>query len=328
MTKKFDKKTHPGNFPVRVLRHNITSHFESVREGTFKQVQDGVESGKVYPGIQVKIEKEHLKTPYADCDQNSIHIQENYIGYLWAMCYSLFVIYEEGVQKRIISGHYEGIINFDTPLLQRAKSLFEWALTLKDEYSDWDLSLPNPEQHNNSIEEWYAEKVNGIFQDVVVYDLFHEFSHLVNNHCDSLADIFGKRTAELTEEDITLYKQIETEADNSAFDSIVAESDSEKYKLHKGIAIILAHCTSLFVIKNPKSVKQPTHQDIDNRIIYSIERLNLKDLSSSDYLWYLGALTCKFFFDRHGIQTDIRPSDTTNGLFFRYLDEFDKLKKE
>jgi hypothetical protein len=205
--------------------------------------------------------------------------------------------------------------------------LLEWSISLKDEYSDWDLSLPNPEKPNNLTEEWYSEKVNGIFQDAIVYDLFHEFSHLVNSHGDALCNILGKKVSELGEEEITLFKQIETEADNYAFDSIIEESDSEKYKLHKGVAIILAHCTSLFVMKNPKSVKQLKHPDIDNRILNSITRLNLKDLSSSDYLWYLGALTCKLFFDLHRIQSDITPADSPEDLFFRYLRIFDELKK-
>jgi hypothetical protein len=311
-----------------VLRHNITSHFEKVRDNTFKQVFEGVAQSKLKPGIQVTIQEQPLRTPFADCNARTIHLDENYIAYLWAMSYSLFVTYEEGVKKRIISEHFTGIINYDTDLLKRAKLLFDWAVSLKDTFSKWDLNLPNPEHHNNDTERWYAEKVNGIFQDIVIYDLFHEFAHLFNDHCNALTGIFGKKTYALTEEDITLCKQIETEADNYAFDSIVETSDSEQYKLHKGVAIILAHCTSLFVLKNPNSVKQSIHPDIDNRILNSITRLNLKDYSSADYIWYFGALCCKFFFDKHSIATDASPADTTKDLFFRYLDKFDEIKKE
>lgn len=327
MTQKFTSSTHPGNFPVRILRHNIIDHFEGVRDNTFNKVFEGVSQGKVRPGIIVKIEQNTLTTPFADCDNGAINLQENFIGYLWAMCYSIFVIYEEGVQKRMLSGQFSGDIEFDTDLLKRAKALFEWAISLKDNYSNWDLTLPNPEQHKNRTEEWYAGIVNGIFLDAIIYDVFHEFSHLVNNHCHALSDILRKSSSELTEEDVTLYKQIETEADNYAFDSIIEESDDEKYKLHKGLAIILAHCSNLFVVRNPKLVKQPTHPDIDSRILNSIERINLKDLKSSDYVWYLGAMSCKFFFDHHKINTDISPSDTTKDLFFRYLENFDEIKK-
>lgn len=328
MKEKFSTSTHPGNFPIRVLRHNITSHFESVgNKMASGLIFEAVIKGKVKDRIDVKIEKEPLKCPYADCGQKKICLQENYIGFIWAMCYSLFVIYEEGVQKRIISGQFAGFINFDTPLLKRAKQLFDWAISLKDSYSDWDLNLPNPEKHYNETEEWYAGKVNGIFLDIIIYQLFHEFAHLVNNHCSALSDIFEKKTSELTEEQIVRYKEIESEADNYAFESIIEESDSEKYKLHKGVAIILSHCTNLFIVKNPKSVKQQTHPDIDNRILSSIQKLGLKDVSSSDYLWYLGALSCKFFFDLHKIDTDILPSETTRDLFFRYLNVFDDIKK-
>ena len=329
MINKFTKSTHPGNFPVRVLRHNITNHFEEVANSKSSGlIYEAVRDKKVQAGIEVKIEKRPLKTPYADCNNYKICLQENFIGFIWAMCYSLFVIYEEGVQKRIITGQFDGFINFNTDLLKRAKQLFDWAISLKVQYSDWDLTLPNPESHKNEMEKWYAGKANGIFQDLIIYDLFHEFAHLVNNHCDVLSDILGKKTHELTEEQITRCIEIESEADNYAFESIVEELDSEKYKLHKGMAIILSHCTSLFVIMNPKSVKQLTHPDIDNRILNSITRLGLTDVYSSDYLWYLGALCCKLFFNLHKIDADITPSGTTKDLFFRYLEVFDKIKKE
>lgn len=283
--------------------------------------------GDVKPGIKWHIEKAPVKSPYADCGSQEIHLQETYLGFVWAMTYSLLIIYEEGVQKRMISGCFSGMIKYDTQLLQRARQLFEWAVSLKDSYSDWDLSLPNPERHNNPTEKWYAEKVNGLFQDIVVYSLFHEYAHLTNEHCAALKNLFGKPLSELKAEEIALWKRIETEADIVAFESIIDKaSDSEQYKLHKGVAIVLAHSMMLFILRNPKSVTQIVHPDVDNRIHYSISQLSLQDPSSQDYIWYLGSLCCKFFFDLHSIPTDLSTTNTTEDLFFRYLGVFDSIK--
>lgn len=328
MTNQFTQESHPGNFPTRILRYNITDHFANVRDTTYEYVLEGVSSGKVNAGIEVDIDRAPIRTPFADCETKIIHLQESFIGFMWALSYSMFVIHEEGVQKKLLANQFRGQINFDSDLLKRAKALFDWAITLKDEYSDWDPNLPNPESFLNDTEKWYAEKVNGIFSDAITYDLFHEFSHLVNNHCEGLGNLLKKEAKKLTVEERALYKQIETEADNNAFDSIIQEFDSEKYKLHKGLAIIIAHVASLFIIKNPRSVKQIVHPDIDNRISNSIERLNLDEDADSDYVWSFGALACKFFFDNHGIPTDLSDSATTKELFFRYLNKFDELKSE
>lgn len=326
-TGSFTQQSHPGNFPVRVLANNIIAHFETVRDNTLTSLQASVLKGKVKPGIKWRIAQEPAKTPYAHCGTTEIHLQETFVGFVWAMTYSVWVIYEEGIQKRLLSNTFTGKIEYNTPLLQRAKQLFDWAVTLKDNYSNWDLTLPNPEQHNTVTEEWYAERVNGIFQDIIVYDLFHEYAHLVNDHCHALEDLLGRPSHSLTEEDITLWKQTENEADIVAFDSIIdSTSQSQDYKLHKGIAVVLAHSLMLFVLRNPKNVKQVVHPDVDNRILNSITRLGLEKPEDQDYIWYLGSLCCKFFFDAHSISTDTTPAATTEALFFRYLDIFDSLK--
>lgn len=108
METTFSQESFPGNHPVRVLRHNIIKNFETVRDGSLARISKAVQQMKVKPGIKICISKESLRTPFVECDKKTIHIDENYLAYLWAMCYSLFVIYEEGVQKRIVSGRSMG----------------------------------------------------------------------------------------------------------------------------------------------------------------------------------------------------------------------------
>lgn len=323
----YKEESFPGNHPVRVLKNNIIDNFETVRDGSLARISKAVHQMKVKPGIKICISKEPLRTPFVECDEKTIHIDENYLAYLWAMCYSLFVIYEEGVQKRIVSGRSMGFIHYNNSLLRNAKNLFEWTLTLKEQYSDWDLSLPNPERHNDNTEKWYAEKVNGIFIDVVTYWLYHEFAHLVNDHCSALQNILRKKPEELSDSELAYLKQVESEADTYAFDSIIAISDSEQYKLHKGLALVLAHCSNLFAVKEPTSVKQFKHPDLDNRILSSIENLNLQDNSSADYIWYLGAVCCYLFFEYHSITIPTQPIvNSAQELFFKLLKIFDEIK--
>jgi hypothetical protein len=326
MKSKFSKESHPGNHPVRVLSNNIIFHFENIKPTILKLLSEAILRKKIEPGICYTIDKEPLKTPFASCDTKNIHLTENYIAFIWAISYSLFIINESRLKESKTSENGTSDLIFNTELLERCKKLFLWAISLKKGYSHWDLDLPNPEENNIEIEQSYAEKINGIFQDIIVYNLFHEVGHLLNNHCEVISGIINKNYLELTESEIALYKQIETEADNFAFECIVEQFDTEKTKFYKGIAITIAHCSSLFIIDNSYSIEQNYHPDLDNRILNSITRLNLNEETYEDYIWQFGALCCKIFFDIHDIKTDTSPSETSKMLFFRYLRLFDEIK--
>jgi len=309
--------------PIRVLQNNIIHHFENVRDDALEKHKRWVDSGKVQPGIKFLIGKEIPISPYADCDTKEIVIQEVFLAYIWAMTYSLVVIYEEAVQKKMKAGMWNGNVELNTPLLQNAARLFNWALSLTDKYSDWNKGLPNPEIHGSTEEKYYAEKVNGIFLDAIVFILFHECCHLVNDHCKFINK--AKSVDQLTQEEMQNYKAIENEAEIFAIESLIYPTDNNQLKLVKGLSIVLANISLLFIVKNPKHLKSPTHPDIDTRIHNFLEYLGY-DLESFDYLWYLACIACKIFFGFHNIPVKNELATTSIELFYRYLTVFDNIK--
>ena len=220
---------------------------------------------------------------------------------------------------------WKGEIIFDTDLLIKANQLLDWALTLNVFYSDWDLSLPNPEHPNNEEERFYCEKNNGLFENSTCYILFHEYAHLALNHCDFSNSLKQKTIDDLTSDEIKQFKGLENQADEFAFNSLVNGSESEKEKLQKGVAIILAHCAMLFMVRNPKNLKKKLHPDTDIRLEKAIAKLNLKDSLDEDYIWTLGCLACMKFFNIHNVILNITPKDP-KPLFKDYMSEFDRLK--
>ncbi len=168
--------------PITVLLGNIINSFENIDASSIEMNIKAVESGDLAKSISYDNGKRKVRTPCADLKTREIEIQETYLSHLWAFIYSVFVMYEEGIQRPLINNTFDGSLRFETDLLRRAKVLFDWSISLTKKYSDWDESLPNPRRYNSDEEKYYAEKVNSIFQSAVSYLMYHEFAHLTQNH--------------------------------------------------------------------------------------------------------------------------------------------------
>ncbi len=324
MDNKFSQSTHPGNMPIRVLQFNILNKFEAEGINKIPDFVESIAKGLVVPGLKYNMEQESLRSPFARCATKQIHIQEVFLSFMWSLCYSLFIIVEKGVQERVTKPEWKGEIIFDTDLLIKANQLLSWALTLNVFYSDWDLDLPNPERPNSEEEEFYSEKLNGIFENATCYILFHEYAHLVLKHCEFSEQVKFKHLTELTKDEIKRYKELETQADNFAYNKLIKGSKTEDEKFNFGIAIILAHCAMLFMVYSPKNIKKIKHPDSDIRLQNSISQLNLTNPLNEDYIWTIGCFACMKFFNIHNIMVSIIPQDP-KPLFSAYMAEFEKI---
>lgn len=213
--------------PITVLWGNILHSFENADEFALELHKKATKCGKLAKSIAYDNRKEKVRTPFADLKTKEIYLQETYLSHLWSFIYSVFVMHEEGIQKPLINNCFDGALRFETPLLQRAKLLFDWSISLTSEYSDWDELLPNPRIYNDEREQFYGEKVNAIFQDSVAYLMFHEFAHLTQGH-ESF--FLGACLGEISEEDLAERIQMENEADQYAFSMLVKDTDDEKQR--------------------------------------------------------------------------------------------------
>ncbi|MCL4873550.1 hypothetical protein KJ039_05670 [bacterium] len=295
--------------PIRVLQHNIIHHFENIRHGIIDEYREWISTGQIKPGIQWRIEKKQIKPPYVKIDTKELVLQEVYLAYVWGITYSLFVIYEEAIQKKMKIREWTGQIDIDTPLLKDAENLFNWALSLVTRYSDWDKSLPNPEIQKNDNEEFYIRRVNGIFLDIVTFNLLHECAHLALNHnaCEK-------------------NKELEGEADNFALNILIKPGDPEEEKLTKILAIILSYLSNFFAIKGSREVQQNSHPDLDTRLHNALEYLGIDQPQVFDCIWYLACFGCRVFFGINNISVESEEANDSVDLFYRYLGTFDKLK--
>ena len=110
-----------------------------------------------------------------------INLFENFNAYLWCICYSLFVVFDETIQKPHLRGTYTGKIDPSNKRVKEALNLFDYALSLRTQYTDWDQKLPNPELFDCE-NTYYIERTNGLFVSAMTFILSHEVAHNYFNH--------------------------------------------------------------------------------------------------------------------------------------------------
>ncbi len=332
--------------PITVLWSNIIHTFENINSSSLSAHQLAVKSGKISPCINYINDNEKVKTPSASLKSRTINIQETYLSHLWAFMYTTLVMHEEGIQKPMIDGTFNGSLQFDTPLLKRAKSLFDWSISLTNNYSKWDESLPNPKIHNCNKEKLYAEKVNTLFQDAVAFVMFHEFAHLTQNH-DSfffgvevkrqkIAELSNKKNKskkELSElsklsQDMNELIQIENESDKLAFDALINQNGNDTEKLLKGISILSVYCSSLLIVRDIYRIKQSEHPDVDNRILNFLQQLNPVKEDDQFYCDYFVIFIIRLFCLKHNINLPPIEFETAQEALYYYHGELDKIKNE
>lgn len=309
--------------PITVLWGNIVHTFENIDEASLQMHIDATSKGVLAKSIAYDDEKSKIRTPFADLESREINLQETYLSHLWAFIYAILVLYEEGIQKPLMNNTFDGNLRFDSPLLRRARELFDWSISLAEMHSDWDENLPNPRTHKNEEERFYAEKVNGLFQSAVAYLMFHEFAHLTQGH-ESL--FLGIPTDKIDATLIAERIQIENEADQFAFNMLVKDNDTNTQRWHKGIPVILVMCSAILITKKPQGLKQKEHPDLDNRLLSVINNLNLGTEESEFYCIYLCIFAIRLYFKKHNI--DMAPGDheTINEALTENLNYLDDIK--
>lgn len=299
--------------PIEVLANNLVHNIESLAGKNKHPLQVSVDAGHISSQIDYELDAVPPRAPFADHIRRAVCFQESYLAYLWAYIYSNFVVFEEAVQRRLLNGTFSGAIEFDTPLLRRAKSLGDWAEKFALKYEKWDEALlPNPRYVLDSAEKEFVGKVNGIFLGATSYLFFHEYAHLILGH-DPTADD-------------ALQIEQEKEADNFALSFLVSGSTTDVERQIAGLSIVLLCSSNFHLASSVHSVWQDRHPDMHERLRFGLSGLNLGTPASKYYLYFLASINIKRFLEAHGIATKVMTEDTAEELFFEYLEQFDRLR--
>lgn len=151
-------------------------------------------------------------------------------------------------------------------------------MSLISVYSEWDLELPNPQEYYESDQFW-VERVNGVFVNAAKYVLCHEFAHVELQHFERIAK------GENTDAD---RKKIENEADLRAIDLILlGVSDQNSATVRLGVLTGL--CSLIFFSSQTTSQNYPSNED---RIHNILEKVNP---DSEDGMWGIATLAFRLW---------------------------------
>lgn len=272
--------------PILALSENVIHAFENPNGSAVPELTEAIQAGLLSDELVMDMEQARPRPPRAvkqsDAPAN-IHVHVAHLELLWAFSYGWAVLFEEGIQRPMIDGTYQGAILLDSPLKRRAAALLDWASSLRGTYAPWPEQLPSPVHYESVEEESYALKTNGIFQQAVAFFLFHEFCHVRQRHFEFLAD----GSADV---DATSRIEMEREADDFAYRALVATTDDEASKVLKAWPILAAVLSSLYLIHGPAGVYQTAHPHLHHRVYDTLAKLDFAPGGKArDYYHYLCA---------------------------------------
>jgi len=278
---------HAGNQPIRVLQHNITFQFETTNPTFIELTKTVIKEKGLQPGIGYHINDKailekvdgHVQTPYVNSN-GKIFVHETFLSYVWCVCYSMLVLYEEAIAKVSQNQVSKTLLHeIDSVKIDTAQKLFDYAKSLITSFTPWDKgSLPNPEEYSTD-DVFFIERANGLFIYAMNFILCHEFAHIELNHTELI------KQGQNSKSDILKF---EKEADLRAME-LVLNGTTNKTKLSAEIGVLMGLCSLLFFKQKSETT---THPATDDRMDKLIEQSNA---SNPDPHWGIATLAFKLW---------------------------------
>lgn len=282
----YDPGIHEGELPVRVLEQNIIFWFEKITPDFISDVKFEVETNSLDPAIQYHVDPNPITEIANISPDRRIHIYENFNEFLWTVCYSIMVLFDEGIQQPIIEGKFTGHMDLANPIIIGAYDVFQGGLTLKSKYDvKLFFDLPNPEKYLE-LEKFYVEKTNGAFVGAMTFVLLHEFAHQYLGHLSYYT--FGDSA-----------KDDEINADAYAIQKMSESFDTDKGATYK-VGIVLGLCSLILLSRSLRG--GTNHPDPEDRIKLALEKLNPDQYH---YLWGYAGFALQLWQIEYGIRLDI-----------------------
>jgi len=285
---------HNGTQPIRVLQYNLTSAFENTNPSFLQEVMQVINSAGLQPGINYYVFEESIwfsnqqfrsQTPRVDLAKK-IALHETFLSYIWIVCYSVWILYDESVAKPIQKqqlGENAAVIDYEAA--KGAEVLLAYGRSLFDFYAEWDKeTLPNPEKYAVA-EAFYIERSNSLFLFAINFILCHEYAHVERGHIDALS------TATVDDR-----KRFELEADAKAIELVLkGRNGFNDSSIELGTLMGLG--ALLFSSKSTSG--GAVHPDTDTRIKTYLETLQPANTSP---LWGIASLFFRLWDDHYKLQ--------------------------
>jgi hypothetical protein len=278
-----NENEHPGNQPIRVLRHNIAYSFQNIHPDIVGDHERLKAKGFIKDNINYQINYLPIFSEYGEqtpyIENGEINIHETFLTYLWCISFSLHIPFFELVHKK-------NDIQNDFILLNEVNELFKFGMSLKNNYSILDKNKRfNPELFDDS----YIEHIgitNSVFVMALDFILCHEYSYAKYR-------LFNKT------------KLDEEKADFEAGKLIITGSKDLNTLGNRTIASIVGLASILLLSYN---VSSRTHPDSDRRILNFIEQLPFA-VDENNEVWAFACFVIAYWDRYYSINLNYNEND-------------------
>ena len=304
----YNPAIHKGELPVRVLPYNFLDWFENITPNFKEEAKNEIDFNGLKAGISYHINRSHIIECACINADRRIELYENFNQYLWCICYSLIVLFDESMQKPMLAKKNTGKFDFENPKVSKAIDVFNNGFDLLITYKDLQFfKLPNPEKYNE-YDKFYIERTNGVYTAAMTFILLHEFAHNYYGHLDYQTSKDSKKD--------------EFNADAYAIKKISHNFSSERGATYK--FGIVAGISSLIILDKSLSGSD-THPDTDERLKVALEKMLLDDF---DNLWGVASLTYILWSLKYNIELNLPLIiDSYKDLFELILEKIEEMKQ-
>ena len=266
------------------LEGNIIQRFEELYD-VKKKVLKGIKM-KPHHFIEVVFGDDFF-APRVKEDGVTIEVHADYVSFLWGLIYGSWILCEEVVMKTGLIRQGKPLSQ-DVDLIKRARRVLD--ITLKNRAYSCPICLPNPQKGKNVNEQFYIQKVNGIFLDALNVLLFHEVCHIESGHHGKLDKYSFEKRIEC-EIDCDLY------ALRTIFKNFNGPKNAQFYT--SMIAVVPAFASMMLILKNPLLLNQKKHPDLDLRLKNMVDYLDLTDEKDKYYTYMYADMLVRIYRDKY-----------------------------
>lgn len=311
--------------PIRTLYDDII-HYSTVDSNatTETRIEALINENKLSKSIMIYASMERIRPARVNFKTKQIELQTQYLCFLWCMIYINMELLE------VVTDEWdEDKAYFDLGVvkgLEELDKVFNWANSLKEGYSAWPTDLPSPTHERDKI-----KYVNYIFKQAARYVMYHEIAHLANNHSNYL-DLITKATSSLSETDQSTLKELEIEADNYAYECLVAPWNTESEIVSKIIGAAIAQLSNLWLIDTTAHLISTSHPDIDNRMFNLMHKVRFETSAFQTTLDLVYNINLSLFLKKFAVpyeksETILTGFATFNDVLMYLYQHFDDLKR-
>lgn len=294
---------HKGDLPVRVLSYNFLEWFENITPDFKDEAKAEIDFFNLKAGISCKIQRDRVIETARINEEHKIEIFENFNQYLWSICYSLIVLFDECYQKPKSTGGAIGIIDVDNGYVNDALAVFVNGTDLLRTFKDWQFfQLPNPEKYAE-CSKIYIEAANGVFTAAMAFILLHEYAHQFYGHLNYSPSSDESKRDELAADEYAVLK-VDQNRNNKRWRTLV-------YGIVAGILSLLFLSDSLD--------GSESHPDIDDRLETALAKMSL---DGDDNAWGISALALRLWAIKYEVKLDL------SGFKGNYKEQFEKVLGE